>query len=109
VQIDDPAEALRWQEDFARSKLMHRRKEFVERRLTRAERKVTTLVCQGLDNSCIVAKLHKTNRTVANQLTSVYGKLDERLGFPGVTVDRSVVFAELAPYFELIERRAGLL
>jgi CRISPR-associated protein Csx14 len=108
VQIDDPTEALRWQEDFARSKLMRRRKEFVERALTNAECKVTTLVCQGLDNSSIAAKLHKTERTVANQLTSIYSKFDEWLGFPDITVNRSILITELAPYFELIERRSGL-
>ncbi len=106
VQIDDPTEALRWQEDFARSKLMRRRKEFVERDLTRAERQVATLVCQGLDNSSIAAKLHKKERTVANQLTPIYSKFDEWLGFPDVTVDRSILIAELAPYFAIVKERS---
>jgi CRISPR-associated protein Csx14 len=106
VQIDDPTEALRWQDGFARNKLMRRRKEFVERKLTRAERQVATLVCQGLDNTTIAAKLRKTERTVANQLTSVYNKLNEWLGFPDVTVGRSILIAELAPYFAIVKERS---
>jgi CRISPR-associated protein Csx14 len=59
-----------------------------------------------LDNSRIAAKLRKTERTVANQLTSVYNKLNEWLGFPDVTVGRSILIAELAPYFAIVKERS---
>jgi len=35
---------------------------------------------------------------VANQLTQVYAKLGEWLGFPKRLPDRSVLIAEFAPY-----------
>ncbi|MCX7683433.1 MAG: CRISPR-associated ring nuclease [Anaerolineae bacterium] len=102
-ESDDPAEAIRRQEALARSEAMRRRREFVERWLTRAEREVVALACQGLDNAAIAARLHKSERTVANQLTKAYAKLGEWLGFPERAPERSVLIAELAPYFALKE------
>lgn len=99
--LDDPAEAIRRQETLARSEAMRRRREFVERWLSKAEREVVALACAGLDNAAIAARLHKSERTVANQLTQAYAKLGEWLGFPERTPERSVLIAELAAYFEL--------
>lgn len=99
--LDDPAEAIRRQETLARSEAMRRRREFVERWLTRAEREVVALACAGLDNAAIAARLHKSEQTVANQLTKAYAKLGEWLGFPERAPERSVLIAELAPYFAL--------
>lgn len=99
--LDDPVEAIRRQEALARSEAMRRRREFVEHWLTRAEREVVALACEGLDNAAIAARLHKSERTVANQLTQAYAKLGEWLGFPERAPERSVLIAELAPYFAL--------
>jgi CRISPR-associated protein Csx14 len=101
--LDDPAEAIRRQEALARSEAMRRRREFVERWLTRAEREVVALACAGLDNATIAIRLHKSEQTVANQLTKAYAKLGEWLGFPERPPERSVLIAELAPYFALKE------
>lgn len=78
---------------------MRRKREFVERWLSKAERQVVFLACQGLDNANIAKRLHKQEQTVANQLTSVYEKLYEWLDFPDYRIDRSIMIAELAPYF----------
>ncbi len=96
--LDDPAEAIRRQEMLARSQGMRRRKEFLERWLSQAERQVVQAACDGLDNAAIARRLHKSERTVANQLTRVYAKLGEWLGFPEQPPDRSVLIAEFAPY-----------
>ena len=96
--LDDPAEAIRRQEMLARSLAMRRRKEFLEHWLSQAERQVAQAACDGLDNAAIARRLHKSERTVANQLTRVYAKLGEWLGFPEQPPDRSVLIAEFAPY-----------
>ena len=96
--LDDPAEAIRRQEMLARSQAMRRRKEFLEHWLSQAERQVVQAACDGLDNAAIARRLHKSERTVANQLTRVYAKLGEWLGFSEHPPDRSVLIGEFAPY-----------
>jgi CRISPR-associated protein Csx14 len=100
-ELDDPMDAIRRQETLARGEAMRRRRGFVERELTRAERQVVALACRDLDNAAIARQLHKSEATVANQLTSVYAKLNEFLGFPARAPDRVSLVAELAPYFAL--------
>lgn len=100
-ELDDPMDAIRRQETLTQSEMMRRRREFVEKTLTRAERQVVALACAGKDNTEIARQLHKSEATVANQLTSVYAKLNEFLGFPNRNIDRAVLIAELAPYFAL--------
>jgi DNA-binding CsgD family transcriptional regulator len=81
---------------------MRRRGEFLCHWLSAAEREVVELlVREGSDNAGIARRLHKSEHTVANQLTRVYAKLHEFLGFPEATTGRSVLIAELAPYFAL--------
>jgi CRISPR-associated protein Csx14 len=99
--LEDPAEAIRRQEALARGEAMRRRREFVEHWLSRAEREVVALACEGLDNAAIARQLHKSEQTVANQLTKAYAKLGELLDFPERRPERSVLIAELAPYFAL--------
>lgn len=48
-------------------------------RLTSAERELATLICSGCSNQEAAAKLGKSRKTVAGQLTSIYRKL----GVPG--------------------------
>lgn len=86
--------ALRQQEDY------RRQREFIEHQLTRAERELVRLACQGLDNAAVARRLHKSEKTVANQFTKVYEKLQEWRGLrQDVPVSRPVLVAEFAPYF----------
>ncbi|MCG9968437.1 CRISPR-associated protein Csx14 [Pelotomaculum terephthalicicum JT] len=100
-EFASPLDLIRWQEKLIDDKRMRRRREFVEHWLSKAERQVAQLACQGWDNAMIAGYLHKQERTVVNQMTSIYGKMHEWLEFPDCRVERSVLIAELAPYFAL--------
>ncbi|MGQ9778177.1 MAG: sigma factor-like helix-turn-helix DNA-binding protein [Thermodesulfobacteriota bacterium] len=63
--------------------------------------KIVALACEGLDNTEIARLLYKSEQTVANQLTRAYAKLGEWLSFPERAPERSVLIAEMAPYFGL--------
>lgn len=101
AELDDPHEAIRRYEEIVRGERMRRRREFVTRWLTRAEREVARLACAGLDNAAIARKLRRSERTVAHHLTRIYEKLQDWMGLPGMAVGRSVLLAELVPYFTL--------
>jgi len=103
AELGDPMEAIRRYEELMKSERMRRRREFVERWLTPAEREVVRLACEGLDNLKIARRLRKSPRTVAHQLTAVYGKLTEWLEYPPEEPRRNVLIAELSPYFALRE------
>ncbi len=103
AEMDDPAEIVTWYEKLSRAAHMNQRRDFIRRWLTPAERGVVRLACRGLDNAAIAAQLYKQEQTVANQLGRVYEKLREWLGYPSGNVDRSVLIAEFAPYFALME------
>lgn len=105
ADLDDPAEVVAWYERLSRENRLKRKEEFIRHWLTRAEREVVRLVCKGLDNSAVARVLCKSEQTVANQLGSVYEKLREWLGFPDNNVDRSVLIAEFAPYFDRMEEK----
>jgi CRISPR-associated protein Csx14 len=100
---DDPWEALQEQRQLRHRAEWQRKKDFVERVLTRAEREVVgLLVREGLSNEAIARRLHRSVRTVGNHLSHVYDKLHEFLGFrEDVPTDRQVVIAELASVFLL--------
>ncbi|MDR7517455.1 MAG: CRISPR-associated ring nuclease [Armatimonadota bacterium] len=102
AELDDPMEAIRRYEEIVRGERMRRRREFVERWLTPAEREVARLACQGLDNAGIARRLGRSPRTVANQLSQVYSKMADWLGFDGPPPSRPQLLAELAPYFEVV-------
>jgi len=97
---EDPWEAIQAQRAMREAEERRRKREFVERWLTPAEREVVRLACQGLDNAAIARRLGKKTKTVANQLTEVYKKLHEWRGYrTDVPVSRSVLVAEFAGYF----------
>jgi len=99
---EDPWAAIQRQQRLTQAQAMQRLGEFLRHWLSPAEREVVELLVQeGLSNKEIARRLHKEERTVANQLTQVYVKLREFLGFPETPVGRSVLIAELAPYFAL--------
>ncbi len=98
-ELDDPEDALRRQEALAQADDLRRAREFVESKLTRAEREVVREACRGLENAAIARRLSKSEATVANQLTSAYAKLNEFLGFPERAPNRAVLVATLGMYF----------
>jgi CRISPR-associated protein Csx14 len=100
---EDPWQALTKQQQLWRQEAYRRKRDFVERKLTRAEREVVELlVREGLSNEAIAQRRHRSVRTVGNHLSHVYDKLHEFLGFrDDVPTDRQVVIAELAPVFLL--------
>src|SRR5581483_3238066 len=100
-ELEDPTEALRRQEELARADDLRRARIFVEQVLSRAERDVVKWAYAGLENAAIARKLHKSEQTVANQLTRAYSKLNEFLEFPEREPNRAVLIATLAPYFVL--------
>jgi CRISPR-associated protein Csx14 len=98
--LEDPWEAIQTQRSIRQEEDRRHKREFVENQLTRAERELVRLACQGLDNAAIARQLHKSEKTVANQFTSVYEKLHEWRGFrKDLPVSRAVLIAEFATYF----------
>jgi CRISPR-associated protein Csx14 len=102
---DDPWDAIQAQRSMRRQEDRRRKREFLDRWLTPAEREVVRFASRGLDNATIAERLDKAEKTVANQLTSVYAKLHEWRGYrTDVPVTRAVLVAEFALYFSS-ERR----
>lgn len=79
-----------------------RRRVFVEQVLTPAERIVASLVAQDvLTVEEIARRLHKSPKTITNQLTQIYSKLESHFGLqPDVGVKREFLRQELAGYFK---------
>jgi len=59
-----------------------------EAALTLAERDVLRLVAQGLDNRAIARQLQKSEKTVRNQVSSIFDKLGVRTRAEAVVRDR---------------------
>ena len=71
---------------------------FIETVLTPAEREVVVLLIrEGLSNSGLAARLGKSAKTIANQLSSVYIKLGEYFGLDN-TPDRALLLVLLGSY-----------
>lgn len=102
MATDDPLEAIRRQEEFIDLEDRRRKREFLTKRLTPAEREIVGLLVQeGLTNKEIGRRLYKSEKTVANQLTEIFGKLHEFLGFrDDIKVNRYVLLAQFGPYFQ---------
>lgn len=101
--FDDPWDAIRYQQEHRLRADLARKRDFVVRWLTPAERELAAVAAStGLDNAALAERLGKSRKTVNNQLTSIYDKLHEFLGFrDDVPTDRAVLAAELGPYFVL--------
>jgi pimeloyl-ACP methyl ester carboxylesterase/DNA-binding CsgD family transcriptional regulator len=56
--------------------------------LTESELEVLTLVARGLDNSAIAAALSKSEKTVRNQISSVFAKLDVKTRAQAIVLAR---------------------
>ena len=99
---EDPWEALQVQQSLKHAEDRQRKRDFVQHVLTPAQRELVRLVCKGFDNATLAQQLHKSEKTVANQLTTIYEKLHEWRGFrKDLPVSRAVLIAEFATYFVL--------
>jgi len=97
---EDPWEAIQTQQSIRQQEDQHYKREFIEQRLTKAERELVRLACLGIDNAAIARRLYKSEKTVANQFTVVYEKLREWRGLrEDVPVTRLLLVAEFAVYF----------
>lgn len=74
---------------------------FAQEELTPAERMVAALVANDVMTVAEMAdRLHKSPKTVSNQLNSIYSKLESRFDLqPDKGVKREFLRRELAPYF----------
>jgi CRISPR-associated protein Csx14 len=103
---EDPWEAIQSQQSIRQGEDHRHKREFIEHQLSRAEQELVRLVCRGLDNVALARQLHKSEKTVANQLTSIYEKLREWRGFrEDVPVSRAVLIAEFATYFATEQKK----
>ncbi|MCS7062139.1 MAG: CRISPR-associated ring nuclease [Anaerolineae bacterium] len=94
---DDPWEAIQHQRQFAQADAARRRREFLERYLTPAERRVCELlVREGLDNAALARRLHLSEQTIANHLSKIYRKFGEWRGSSGGS--RAALIAEFSSY-----------
>lgn len=99
---EDPWEAIQTQRIMKQEEDRRRKQEFIEHDLTRTERELVRLACQGLDNATIARQLYKSEKTVANQFTNIYEKLREWRGLrEDVPITRPLLVAEFAVYFSL--------
>lgn len=75
---------------------------FFEQDLTRAEREIAALLVRDyLTVAQIARQLHKSPKTITNQLTAIYSKLESRFGLePDQVLKREFLRRELAPYLE---------
>lgn len=98
LQEDDPFEALRRQEEIQARTGRRQQAVFVEQVLTAAERQaVERVVREGWSNEQIAAHLHKSERTIAHQLSAAYGKASEYFGLE--QVGRHTLIALLGEYY----------
>jgi CRISPR-associated protein Csx14 len=105
---EDPWEAIQAQKGMKKEEDLRRKREFLDHWLTPAEREVVRLACLGLDNAAIARHLHKSEKTVANQFTNIYDKLNEWRGFrDDIPVSRTVLIAEFVQTFTSLPAEAG--
>lgn len=101
--ITDPWDAVHEQEEQRRRTALALAATFVEQRLTRAEREVAALVMtEGFSNAEIAARLHKTEKTVVHQMSSILRKLAEHFALSAeATVDRTTLVRLVGGYYLL--------
>jgi len=99
VRYDDPWEAVRAQRRLKEQEIRRRKREFLEYRLTPAERRLLeVLVRHGGGSKELAARLGKSRRTVDHQLSSIYRKLRGFYGYPkGARIGRERLIKEFAP------------
>lgn len=92
AQYDDPWAAVQAQNEWVKQEARQRAAAFLEA-LTPAERELAELLAaEGLTNAALAVRLHRSEKTVANQLSSIYRKYYDMHGLPG---SRAALIAEL--------------
>lgn len=106
-QFEDPWDAIRYQQEHHLRAGLARQRAFVAQVLTPAERELARLAATtSLDNAGLAHRLVKSEKTVANQLTAIYGKLALFLALPvGQKADRAALAAALSTCFALEDER----
>lgn len=94
---DSPAKALAALEDAQVRRLHY----FVWQELTAAERQVAQVAAtEVLTVAQLARRLHKSQKTIANQLNAIYSKMEASLGLqPDRSVKREFLRRELAAFF----------
>jgi len=101
VRTEDPWQALKKYRERREFENRLQLRYFVERVLTDRERELLELlVREGLDNRGLARRLYRSEKTVANQLSSIYAKYRDffRVG-EGERVNRSRLISDFAPLF----------
>ncbi|MGQ9601211.1 MAG: CRISPR-associated ring nuclease [Candidatus Bipolaricaulia bacterium] len=101
IRYDDPWEAVQAQRRLKEQEGWRRRREFLEYRLTPAERELLeVLVRHGGSSKELAARLHKSRRTVDHQFASIYRKARAFFNYSrGARIGRERLVAEFGPYF----------
>lgn len=100
-RYDDPWTAAEVQRALVRSSETRRLQEFLNNRLSRAEREVLcALVLHSGSNKELARRLGKSARTVSHQLSAIYRKLRAELGNE-IQVDRTSVTSIFAPILRI--------
>ncbi len=95
---EDPFEAVVRQEALRQADALQLARSFVRLVLTEAERQVVELVvCEGLSDRQVAARLGRSVRTVGHQLSSAYDKAHAHFGVDGV--NRHTLMVLLTSYF----------
>ena len=80
-------------------------------RLRQRQREVLELVCAGLSNEEIGARLYIASSSVADHLSTIYAELGTEEAFADRRINRAVLISVFAPFFarhpELHSRSAG--
>lgn len=95
---EDPYQAVKKQRALHEAETVRRKQEFFERELSPAERQLMELfVREPMSNKQLAARLHRSPKTVANQFSAIFDKLERC--FRMSQVDRTVLVAEFASLF----------
>lgn len=101
IRYDDPWEAVQAQRRLKEQEIGQRRREFLEHRLTPAERGLLeALVRHGGSSKELAARLHKSRRTVDHQFASIYRKARAFFNYSrGARLGRERLVAEFGRCF----------
>lgn len=101
IRYDDPWEAVQAQRRLKEQEGWRRRREFLEHRLTPAERVLLeALVRHGGSSKELAARLHKSRRTVDHQFASIYRKARAFFSYSkGARIGRERLVAEFGRCF----------
>lgn len=99
AKTDDPWQAIEQQKQLRRQEEHNRRRDFTQRQLTPAENELLHLLAQsGGSNDDLAQGLHRSRKTVSNQLSAIFAKYHDFQNFSNhAKVDRGILIAHFAP------------